>query len=193
MVGVPLQMFLEALGASSVQMGALGTVMVLSAVAQIPGAFICERLNTRKPFWGITALIHRLLWFVVPALPFLLPHSPQAIIWTVLAVAGLSQFLANASAASWFSWMADFVPNRTKGRFWGTRQSYTCGVLLLASWLSGYLLDAWPGAGTPNGSWTGFVIVFVFSWDGFLKVSHHRDVVARYHCPVVENYRAHKQ
>ncbi|MHC4887587.1 MAG: MFS transporter [Planctomycetota bacterium] len=161
LVGIPLQMFLEALGATSVQMGALGTILLLAGTAQIPGAFLSERLDRRKSTWLVAALIHRSLWFVPAALPFLFPDRPRLMVYLLLAITGLSMALAHSASAPWFSWMADLIPDRLKGKFWGRRQTWTMGALLLASWLSGTLLDAWPNPGKPGGVWTGFVVVFL--------------------------------
>ena len=52
-MGIPLSMFLEALGATGVQIGLAVTVQQVAMIVQIPSALIAGRLKTRKRIWAI--------------------------------------------------------------------------------------------------------------------------------------------
>src|SRR3954463_8089650 len=65
--GLPLPLFMEAIKASGFQLGLMGAVRQAAMFAQLPSAFLVERLDRRKTYWAIIASIHRSLW-LVPAL-----------------------------------------------------------------------------------------------------------------------------
>ncbi len=159
-LGVPATMFMEALDAPGVLIGAVVTVQQLAMVMQIPSALFAERLPTRKAFWGVVATLHRLVWFVPALLPFLLRDHLQLAAAAMVATVGLSAMLGHAASASWFSWMADLVPDNIKGRFWGRRQSVTMFAFLIGTAIVGAILDRFPDPREPGGSFNGFVLVF---------------------------------
>ena len=154
--GMPLPMFMEAIGASGKQLGAVGSLRQLAMLAQIPAAFFFERLSRRKPMWALVVFTHRLIWAVPAALPLLLPARRDLYPLIVITALAVSDFLANLGSAPWMSWMADLLPGERSGRFWGKRQRIMSAALVLAAAAFGKLLDAFPaGAGL-----TGFSIVF---------------------------------
>ena len=168
-VGLPLTMFMEAIGASGVMIGLLATVRLMSMAAQIPGAMLSEHMGSRKHVWAALAIVHRALW-VVPAI-FALLWSPGQhwVPLAVLSVIALSEVLGNASGAPWVSWMTDLVPAKTSGRFWGTRQSVVMAVSVLGLWLAGFILDQYRNRGTGTMDMAGFAVVFGLA--AFLGVS----------------------
>lgn len=168
-VGLPLTMFMEAIGASGVMIGLLGTVRLMSMAAQIPGAMLCEHLGSRKRVWATLAILHRALWVVPAILALLWSPNLHWVPLAVLAVIALSEILGNASGAPWVSWMTDLVPSKTSGSFWGTRQSVIMAVSVLGLWLAGFILDRYQAAGSPTVDLTGFAVVFGLA--AFLGVS----------------------
>ena len=158
--GVPLTMLLEQLGATGVQMGLIVTLQQSTMLVQIPAAFLAGRLSRRKPYWAALALVHRILWFGPALLPLLLQEQPQAAVWSVIACVSLSAAFAQLTVPVWFAWMADLVPPREGGRFWGLRQSVTTLAFVFMSAFSGWLLDRFAGPSSPSGSYAGFSIVF---------------------------------
>lgn len=162
-LGVPTTMFMEALGASGVLIGAVVTVQQLAMAVQIPGALFAERLKTRKKFWAFASCAHRLVWMLPPLLPMVFRSAPnRAAVW-MLIVVGVSSVLGQSVTASWMSWMADLVPDGMKGRFWGRRQTATMMAYLAGTIFVGWLLDCFPDPGSPNGSFLGFTIAFAFA------------------------------
>jgi|GEM_PF-434390 len=159
--GMPLTMFMDALGASGVVMGLVTTLMQLAFLVQVPAALLADRLNSRKPCWAIGMAIHRALWFVPPLLLAFHAEHPERVAQWMLALVSVSSLLGQAMTSLWFSWMADLVPGRIRGRFWGRRQSFLMVANLVAMALAGYLLDAFPPPPHSGGSWWGFGIVFL--------------------------------
>ena len=157
--GMPLKMLMEALGASGVVIGLVTTVMQVALVAQLPGAFIAKGLKARKRLWGATVLSARALWFLPVLLLAAFGGRPGVIAWTVLGLVAVSSLLNQSVTALWFSWMADLIPDRIRGTFWGRRQSWVMLASLIAVAVSGWILDRFSPAGEER-SWLGFQIVF---------------------------------
>jgi MFS family permease len=158
-IGIPLTMYMEKLGASGAMIGLTSTVQQLAMLLQVPSALLAERLSTRKRFWGTFALAHRALWFVPAFLPLLISSDPRRMAQLVVVVVAISSVLANIGAAAWWSWMADLIPERLRGSFWGRRQSVVTLAHLGAVFLVGWLLDVFSDTQL-GGSYFGFVLVF---------------------------------
>ncbi len=159
--GMPLIMFMQAIGASGVVIGLVTTVRLLAISAQIPAALATEHLDSRKPFWSRYALVHRSLWFGVAALACWCPPHERWLPIAIVTLVGASETLGNASAAPWLSWMADLIPLRIAGRFWGIRQSIITTAYLAGLVLAGQILDATSVSGEARPR--GFAIVFAIA------------------------------
>ena len=155
--GTPLPLFLQAVQATGFQLGLMGAVRQFALLAQIPSAFLVERLERRKPFWAVVAITHRLLWLVPALLPWLWPQGK--VWWPVLliAVLGVSEALGQAGTAPWLSWMADLLPAARAGRFWGVRARLLAVCMVVAALAFGWALDFWNHA--PH-ALLGFSLVF---------------------------------
>jgi len=158
--GMPLTMFMKSIGASGVMIGLTATVGQFAMALQIVSALLAERIPSRKMFFGAAMIPHRMLWFIPAILPLVMaPHSPwlaPAIIW-IVAISGM---LGQLGSASWWSWMADLVPETQRSTFWGKRHSIVSLASLVSLIAAGYLLDLFPDPGTPGGSFLGFSLVF---------------------------------
>jgi HEAT repeat protein len=159
--GMPLTMFMEALGASGLVIGLIPTVIQLSLLMQIPATFLTEHLPARKPIWGLITLLGRVVWFIPVLLIAFLSHRPTVIAGAMVGVAALSAVLCVGMSATWFSWMADLVPDNIKGRFWGNRQSLNMLAFLAALAVAGHLLDVFQAGTHGFGPWKGFSLVFL--------------------------------
>lgn len=140
-MGMPLTLLFEALGASGVQIGAVITIMNLSMLMQLPGALLVNRLKSRKPIWATVNIIARGMWVFVPLLFMFYRDQPLLIAQVVLVMVAISTLMSNFMSAAWFSWLADFVPESLRARFWGTRQAWTMASYLAVTWAAGYVLD----------------------------------------------------
>ena len=141
-LGAPLPLMMQGLQASATQLGILSASWQIATIAQIPAAFLVERLRRRKTAWVIACLGHRILWATPAVVPFLFPNQHEA--WPVMIISGLSvsNLLANMGTASWLSWMADLVPSEIAGRFWAKRQAILSLALVVSTILFGSILDA---------------------------------------------------
>jgi hypothetical protein len=153
--GLPLPLFMEAIKASGFQLGLMGAVRQAAMFAQLPSAFVVERLRRRKSYWATVAIIHRALWLVPALLPVVWPGGGAYWVVILIIALGVSDMLGNASTAPWQSWMADLLPADRAGRFWGGRQRLLSVVVLAAALAYGWILDR-----TSQDGLLGFTLVF---------------------------------
>jgi len=162
-LNMPLTMFMEAVGAGGFLIGLLTAVRQCVIAVQIPSAFISDHLGSRKRFWAYLALIHRALWFVIAGLALCWKPDSWWIPAGVVTLVGLSDLLGNMGAASWNSWMADLIPSKNAGRFWGRRQSIVTAASLIGMGVAGFALDQFRIPGTNKTSAFGFALVFAIA------------------------------
>ncbi len=152
---MPMALYLETLGAGGVAIGLLTMLPQIAMIVQIPSTFFIERLSRRKGICISTALISRAVYFL-PALIFFLPESMRSkAIPILLITAGINAFIGQVSVIPWLSWMADLVPDKQRGAYWGKRQAITTVSFLAALAFSGWMLDRFP-----EGSLGGFALLF---------------------------------
>jgi HEAT repeat protein len=181
--GMPVTMFMECLGGSALMVGLIVTIQQVSTAAQIPAAFMAERMRARKPLWALTALVHRLLWFLPALVPLIVAPRSSAARWMLIVMLAISAVLQQMGVPLWFSWMSDLIPSRMRSRFWGYRQSVVMAVHLVALVFVGYLLDAYPDPRQGDGgSYTGFVLVFLIA-----GISGTLDILIHWWVPEPEN------
>lgn len=159
--GMPIQMFFEALGATGVVIGLVGTIQQVAMLAQVPGAFITEKVASRKKLVVWFLLLQRGIWFVPALIALFFPQDTIAHI-SLLVVIGISSFAGQSVTATWFSWMADLIPKPIAGRYWGRRQTMTTLALIASLIGIGWYLDMMSSRG---GQYTmyGFATVFLFA------------------------------
>jgi MFS family permease len=154
--GLPLIMLLEALGATGVMIGMISMLNQAAMLIQIPASLLADRLIHRKRFWFITVLLARLIWLLPAAMILLSKGSHHTIIIGTLATVGVSALLIQSSSSSWWSWMADLIPDHLRSRFWNIRQGVCTTVMLSILGLAGWFLDLFP-----KGNFTGFGIILL--------------------------------
>lgn len=159
-LGMPVTMFMDAIGASGVMIGLAATVQQFAMLFQVPAAFIAEMLPARKSFWGIFALLHRACWFFPAFLPFLLRDRPQLMAFILVIVLAVSSVLGQIATPAWYSWMSDLIPERLRSKFWALRQSISMIPFLAVMVLSGWVLDIFGDPRQSGGSFLGFGLVF---------------------------------
>ena len=160
-LNMPYTMLLDALGANGVLQGLAATAIQLTLAAQIPGALFLETLRHRKTAWAVIAIVHRVIWFIPAWVAWAHPTAPIGA-HIVVAISTLSMVFGNFAAAAWHSWIADLVPETSRGRFWSERQAWTMTCFLVAMAGSGLLLDRLPNDGT-SGPLVGFTLLFAAS------------------------------
>jgi len=153
-----LTLLLERMGSSGVMIGAIAAIQQIATLfVQVPFAIYTDRLRRRKAVWAISAFLHRILWFVPAFVVPLMIFGKDTAIWTIVTAVGIGSILAQICTALWYSWLADLVPERVRGRFWGRRLIFTNATHIAALYITGYILDLYEKAD----SYAGFVIVLV--------------------------------
>lgn len=169
-LGAPLPLLMQAVHASSTQLGLLSAAWQAAMLAQIPAALFAESLSRRKPMWATVTLLHRILWAAPAVVPLVLPNRREWWPVALITALALSNLLANLGTASWLSWMADIVPVERAGRFWAVRQRILAIGLIAGTAFYGWLLDRYAG----GGSVFGFQVVFALcSFFGILDIVVH--------------------
>lgn len=161
--GVPITMLMESLSGTGVAIGLIVTIQQLSMLIQIPSALFFEGMPSRKNLWGVLAIAHRIFWFVPAFVPFLFSDTPSVAATAILAAIAASAVIGQVCGPMWQGWMADLIPEKISGRFWGIRQSIVTVSFLIATGFSGWILDLFPDPRKPGGSYTGFTIVFTIA------------------------------
>jgi MFS family permease len=137
-----LTLFLkEWLHAAKWQIGLVMTMTYLGTTFEVPGAYLVERLGRRRAQFLSTYLINRLGFFVIAALPLLLARDTgrELGIAVVLTIIGVTRVAAHVGTPAWWSWMADLVPQRCRGRFFACRNQWSSAVTAI-SFVTGLLL-----------------------------------------------------
>lgn len=112
-----LALFALFLGASNIEIGILAAIpYVATLLAEIPGAKLVEYF-TRKSIC-IATVSTRAFWFSLLLAP-LMP-SEYAIVF-VLVLTFLIKFFDIISDPAWVSWIADTVPAKIRGAYFGKR------------------------------------------------------------------------
>ncbi|MFA7256401.1 MAG: MFS transporter [Kiritimatiellales bacterium] len=167
--GLPLIMMMTALGASGVMIGMISMLNQLAMLIQIPASLLADRLTYRKPFWFTTCMIARVIWLIPALLMLFWKGESHTIIHGTLIVVGVSALLIQSSAASWWSWMADLIPDPMRSRFWNIRQGTCTSAMLITFGIAGWYLDRFPA-----GVYTGFgIVLLVGSIFGTLDILIH--------------------
>jgi len=153
--GAPFVAFVrEKLGASTVMYGLFSSLPFLGVFAQLPGSWWAEHSRRRKSLFLITATANRALWFLIAALPWIIPESyGGARVGALLALVVIGSTLAHAGTPAWFSWFADMVPESIRGRYLGRRAALATTTAVIVSAVVSRVID-W------NDSFTVFAVIF---------------------------------
>ncbi len=153
--GAPFVSFARSkLGVSTFMFGLMSSLPFLAVLAQLPGSYWVERLRRRKLLFMISNSGNRLIWFAVAALPWVIPsRCPGARIGALLALIMIGSTLGHLGTPAWFSWFADMVPDRIRGRYLGRRAAFATVTAIIVSSTVSWIIDH-------NSSFTVFTIIF---------------------------------
>jgi MFS family permease len=151
------------LKASNFQIGLLSSLPgLLSSLVQIRTPDWTEKVGrSRIIYWGVLAQV--LLWLPIILIPFLFPGNPVP--WLIAAV---SLYLLSSALAgpAWSSIMSQYLPARSRGRYFSWRQKILSAITVMATFAAGYVLYSFP-----RQSVFGFTVIFsvamicrFFSW-----------------------------
>jgi MFS family permease len=138
--------FGNVLGMSRFEWGVMGAVSSFVLASQLLSAILTERLGRRKFIWFTSALLGRTMRIVGTLVALWLWRtgwpSPQLFL---IAVVVASNFFDAIASPPWYSWLADIIPERQQGRFWGRRSAWIAFGIVCAVIPAGYLMDIAPG------------------------------------------------
>jgi len=136
--GAFLTGFALSLHANSFAIGLLTAIPTFAGLVQVLSSYSGERLKTRKPLAGGSALIGRMLFLPILLLPIFI-HVGAIIPFLFLFTA--SYVLLNISVPAWTSWMTDLVPADYRGRYFGRRNMILGVVGMVISLPAAWFLD----------------------------------------------------
>ncbi len=142
--------FRNSLGASAFALGALVALIQLSALFQLASIFIYGYSRRRKPAFIAIHLAHRVLTLSIAAAAFYAAATGNRS-WGIRAImitVPLSWIFMNASAAGWWSWVADLFPENIRGSFFLKRSAIINVINVIWFFLASMALDLFEGPGT---------------------------------------------
>jgi HEAT repeat protein len=166
-----LQVFVKNhLGASASALGLLVALTQLTAPFYLVSVFIYRRLRTRKAFWIVSTVIHRLLGFVLAGVAVYAAGGGATSFGTSLIIGAsvVSFILATLSASGWWSWMGDLVPEGVRGAFFGRRSAIIHIANTLWFFAITVALDRAEAAGR---AWVFWTYAAVFAASGLVGVA----------------------
>ncbi len=139
--GVFLTGFALFVGMSDFMIGLLAATPSLVTIFQLPVSYFTEKGENRKRIAIFAASAARLLW--IPITFFgVIPYSPRHIVPTLIFVLIFLSFtFATINYVAWFTWISELVPQRLRGRFFGTRNMLCGAAAMITMVVFGKLLD----------------------------------------------------
>ncbi|SYZ72466.1 membrane hypothetical protein [Candidatus Zixiibacteriota bacterium] len=126
------------LGASDFIIGLMAAIPYLMQTFQIPAAFLIDRTGKRKEITVWNSVVARQLWWLIPPLMFLSGQWRLAALIGIILVSNLTIMIATPG---WMSWIADLVPDKIRGRYFGYRSAAVAFSTITATIGGGLLLD----------------------------------------------------
>lgn len=142
-----------ALKATNSQIGALSAIPNLSSsLGQLKSADFTDRLKSRKKIINLFVLLHTLMGLPIILIPYLFKTQP--VLFLIIFITLFTSFNAMASPA-WSSLMADHVPVKVRGRYFGWRNKIFGIITILSAFLAGFILHLFK-----HNVLKGFLIIF---------------------------------
>lgn len=162
------------LGAGNFVMAFVGTGPVLiTALAQLLGAVLLDRIGRRKPIIYVGMAVQSLIFLPLFLLPLLLPSSGM----TALIVCIALYFLFfGLSIPPWASLMGDVVEPSERGRYFSNRTRISMYSMITALMLAGIITNNWKAIGhTAAGFGFLFGIAALARLTSIIFMKHHYD------------------
>ncbi|MEX0776653.1 MAG: MFS transporter [Phycisphaeraceae bacterium] len=138
--GATMTRFAKALGTPDWGFGVLAALPFVGTLFQLPASYYLERYGHRRRFFLIAATLHRLMWGLIAAVPWV--PGIDGYRWQVMAgLLFVNWTAASASGPAWFNWMADVIPRKVRGRYFGIRNRIGMSIGLCTTLAIGYVLD----------------------------------------------------
>ncbi|MFC6334541.1 MFS transporter [Paenibacillus septentrionalis] len=154
LMGPFLTAYLLYLGANSKQIGIVLAIPALANLLQVLAAMYMQKLANRKRAFILFTSAHRIVGLSTGLIPFIFPKD----LWlTSFIIMFLLYCLINAFAGViWTSLISDMVPAQVRGKYFGIRNVLTSAVNSAGLYITGVIIDTFPGA-------AGFNIMFAIA------------------------------
>lgn len=144
-----------ALRASVSQIGFLSAFSnFFSSLIQLKSADLSDKWASRKKIITLFVLLHLLMAIPIILIPYI--FKSHQVIFLILFVALFNGFNAFA-APVWSSLMADYIPYRKRGQYFGWRNKILAVVTIVSSLLAGLILQYFKFKGNV---FLGFTVIF---------------------------------
>ncbi|MED5016179.1 MFS transporter [Paenibacillus chibensis] len=163
LLGGPLQtIYLTYLGFTAFEIGIVLAIPPLALLIQIVVAIAMQKWRNRRLYMTWLGVTHRVVWVGTGLIPLTFKHDAWVPVYIVLWL--LSFMSAQACGVIFASLMADFVPPKIRGKYFGIRNMVHWAVVCITLLLGGQIME-WLGA-------KGFAVLFGISalcivWNGW--------------------------
>ena len=142
------------LKATTAQIGLLASIPSLTmALSQLAAPHLLERAGSRKGLILPMVFLHAVMFIPILLVPFLF-HTSQ--VWWLIVFVTVNVVLGAISNPAWGSMMADLVPIRLRGRYFGSRGSITGFITLVFFFIASGILTLFTGINI----FAGYAILF---------------------------------
>ncbi len=142
------------MNATNGQIGLLSSIpALLTSIGQLLSPNMLEKAGTRKGVILPMVFLNGLMFIPIMLVPLLF-HANQ--VWWLLVFMTISTVAGAVGNPAWGSMMADLVPDRLRGRYFGDRGMINVFVTLVFSFVASVILTHYQGINI----FTGFVIIF---------------------------------
>ena len=158
------------LKATTAQIGLLTSIpSLMMALAQLAAPDLSERAGSRKGFILPVVFMHAVMFIPILLVHYIFHDSP---VWWLIGFVTVSSVLGSISNPAWGSMMADLVPERLRGRYFGSRGRIAGFIALVFFFIAGGILQLFTGINI----FAGYAILFggatVFRLLSFFFLSH---------------------
>lgn len=144
--GAPFTRYASALGATPWHFGLLAAMPFIATLLSLPASLFIDSSGRRKGIFMIALYTQRFVWFAIAILPPLWffnggANGPAIALYTFLSMMAISHICQAVGGPAWVSWMADLVPDRLRGTYFGKRRQLGFFTQIPAALIAGYVLD----------------------------------------------------
>jgi len=158
--GTALTGYVKALGASDFAYSLLLGAPYVAKFMQLITSYVLEKTRARRTLLIWFGIVGRMLWLPVGLVPYFIPTNQGMVqIWAILVLVMLLSCICAFNETAFNSLMADMVPVRISGRYFGARQCITMASGIAAGFIVSWLLDTL----TAGGSLMGYTIIFAIA------------------------------